>query len=93
MNQRLKNTLLTIGMLIVAIFLGYKIYTIAKEVSILNKENDELTKKIETIDKENKKTQEDINYYSIPQNLEKLFKERLNYKKPEEKMMIIIQNE
>lgn len=49
-----------------------------------------MKEKAEALAKENEDLQAQIEYYSKPENLEKELKSKFNYKKSEEKMMIIV---
>ncbi|NCO15467.1 hypothetical protein GW816_00990 [Candidatus Wolfebacteria bacterium] len=53
-------------------------------------DSDNLNSRLQALLKENADLQSDIEYFSHPENLEKELKSRFNYKKPGEKMMIIV---
>ena len=89
-THKIKDFFIIAILLVILGFLWVEIYLITKEAGTLKKENEQFSQKITGLREENKKTEEDASYYSIPQNLEKLLRERFNYKKPGEKMMIII---
>lgn len=72
------------------IFLWLEFFSLYREAIKLSRENDELSEKIRDFDEENSNIERDIAYFTNPHNLQKLLRERLNYKKPGEKMIIIV---
>ena len=46
--------------------------------------------KLQTLKKENAKIEEDLYYYQNPENLEKEIRAALNYKKPGEKVIVVV---
>lgn len=65
-------------------------YFILKERDQLKIKMNDLNGRLGVLLKENSDIQSEIEYFSHPENLEKELKQRFNYKKPGEKMMIII---
>ncbi len=65
-------------------------YFFIKERNRLKTDSDNLNSRLQALSKENADLQSDIEYFSRPENLEKELKSRFNYKKPGEKMMIIV---
>ena len=65
-------------------------YFFIKERNRLKTDSDNLSSRLQALSKENADLQSDIEYFSRPENLEKELKSRFNYKKPGEKMMIIV---
>lgn len=65
-------------------------YFFIKERNRLKIDSDNLNSRLQALSKENADLQSDIEYFSRPENLEKELKSRFNYKKPGEKMMIIV---
>ncbi len=53
-------------------------------------ELDKMRTKIEELTKENNGLQAQVDYFSRPENLEKEFRARFNYKSPGEEMMIVV---
>lgn len=49
-----------------------------------------LQNQLEIIKKENTNIAEDLNYFQNPENLEKEVRAQLNYKKPREKVIIVV---
>ncbi|HDH31222.1 MAG TPA: hypothetical protein ENH26_00385 [Candidatus Wolfebacteria bacterium] len=49
-----------------------------------------LNAQIKILVEENKHLKSEIDYFSYPENLEKELKTKFNYRKPDEKMMIIV---
>lgn len=65
-------------------------YFVYKEKNKLWNKFWSLSAKAEKIKKENNEIESEIKYFSIPQNLEKEFRTRFNYKKIGEKMIIVV---
>ena len=65
-------------------------FFILKEVDRLNGELAKLNERIGKVDEENSRLRAEIDYFSIPENLEKKLKTEFNYRKPDEKMLIIV---
>jgi hypothetical protein len=83
--------LVGIILLIVAVgFFWVQIFLTMKESKVLASRNEDLVSKLKalSIDKDN--IQKDIDYYSNPSNLGKLLREKFNYKKPGEGMIIVV---
>jgi cell division protein FtsB len=74
---------------IILIALAVQIFIISKERNQLRDEFRGLTEKADNLAKENEKIKSEIEYYSNPENLEKEFRSKFNYKKIGEKMMIV----
>jgi len=78
-------------LLILAIgFLGWQFFNLYIKNISLKKTSDELTVATISIKTDNRELASDINYFSNPENQEKELKSKTNYKKPDEKMIIII---
>ena len=75
---------------VVLIGISTQIYFISKERSQLKADLDNLNNRLQAAIKDNINFQSEIEYLSHPENLEKELKARFNYKKPDEKMMIIV---
>lgn len=67
-----------------------QIYFILKESNGLKKDLDDLNGRISALVKENTELKSDIEYFSIPENLEKELRSRFNYKEAGEEMMIVV---
>jgi hypothetical protein len=61
-----------------------------RESKVLAAKNGDLMSKLESLSIDKNNVQKDINYYSDPSNLEKLLREKFNYKKPGEGMIIVV---
>ncbi len=67
-----------------------QVFLILKERNQLKNKIDDLNGRLGVLLKENSELQKEIEYFSRPENLEKELRQRFNYKKPGEKMMIIV---
>jgi cell division protein FtsL len=67
-----------------------ELYFLIKERNQLRANLDNLNRRLQAFLKENTDIQSEIEYFSHPENLEKELKAKFNYKKPNEKMMIIV---
>jgi len=72
------------------IFVLTQLYFINKEGNKLEAQIFSESQKLFQLKKENQEIQEDIDYYSFPENVVKALKEKFNYKNPGEKMMIVV---
>ncbi len=75
---------------LVLIGVSAQIYLILKESNGLKKDLDDLNGRMGALAKENTDLKSQIEYFSIPENLEKELKSRFNYKEAGEKMMIVV---
>lgn len=60
------------------------------EYRAIEVKNEKSIAQINILRAENKRFEDEINYYQVPENLEKKLRENFNYKKPGEKMIIIV---
>lgn len=78
--------------LLILILAGFsvKLYLMFKEKNQLQDKIGGLNNRLEAMVKENVDLRSEIEYFSHPENLEKELRSKFNYKKPDEKMMIIV---
>ncbi len=83
---------LAIVFLLILILAGFSVelYLMVKERSQLVEKIGGLNNRLEALVKENINLRSEIEYFSHPENLEKELRSRFNYKKPDEKMLIIV---
>lgn len=67
-----------------------RFYTEWRDVHIAH---EVLQGKLQASREENKKIEEDLHYYQNPENLEKEARAQLNYKKPGEKVIVVVPKE
>jgi cell division protein FtsB len=79
---------IVLSIILIAVFT--QVYFILKERNQLKTELNGSSSRLENLLKENNDLQSEIEYFSHPENLEKELRLRFNYKKPGEKMMIIV---
>lgn len=83
--------LIVIILLVIAVgFFWVQIFLTMRESKVLAAKNGDLMSKLESLSIDKNNVQKDINYYSDPSNLEKLLREKFNYKKPGEGMIIVV---
>lgn len=75
---------------ILLFFLGCGLYRIEKQNRSLKASLNDLRTDAENLAAENKKLQNNIRYFSQPENLLKEARTLFNYRQPEEKMFIIV---
>ncbi|MEK7162743.1 MAG: hypothetical protein AAB696_00420 [Patescibacteria group bacterium] len=75
---------------IILIAVSIQAYFILKERNQLKIKLDNLNDRLNILLKDNADIKSEIEYFSNPENMEKELKQRFNYKKPGEKMMIIV---
>lgn len=81
---------ITALLLIILIIILAQLYFIFQDNRRLGSELKNLNARAETLSVDNDKVKSEIEYYSHPENIEKELRSRFNYKKPGEKMMIIV---
>lgn len=77
-------------LLVILIFVGVELFSMLSDAKKLKEENTEITQKLQAVEKENKEVQSNQTYYKNPDNLEKSLREKFNYKKPGETMIIVV---
>jgi len=70
--------------------LSVQMYLIFKERNHLKTDLDDLDNRLQALVKENADLQSEIEYFSHPENLEKELREKFNYKRSDEKMIIVV---
>ncbi len=88
--MRLKRIIVMVLFVAVLAFLWTQAYLMHREASQLEEKITALSQKSEQLTKENADIEQDVTYYSDPQNVDKLLRSRFNYKKPGEHMIIVI---
>lgn len=82
--------LIIILLLAAGIGIGMQTYFWGSEKTDLQANLYELGVKLDNLQKENNMLKAEIEYFSNPDNLEKEFRARFNYKKPGEEMIIVV---
>src|SRR3989344_9590312 len=76
--------------LLVAAAIIWQLYQLYLQNRVSSEVLSEIEAKTNALNQENLNLQADLNYFSDPNNLEKELKARYNYKKPGEKLIIIV---
>jgi len=84
------RVLIIIILIIILALILIELYFLIKERNQLRADLDNLNSRLQALTKENAELQSEIEYFSHPENLEKELRSKFNYKKPDEKMMIIV---
>ncbi len=77
-------------LLIILIVVGVELFSMLADTNRLREENAQVDQKLQALEKENKEIQGDQSYYKNPDNLEKSLREKFNYKRPGEIMIIVV---
>ncbi|MEK9179961.1 MAG: septum formation initiator family protein [Patescibacteria group bacterium] len=85
--MKLISVIVLVGILVL---LGTQIYSFWGRRSELKAEFGELQAKLDRSQADNAKFQAELDYYLNPANLEKELRARFNYKRPGEKLLIIV---
>ncbi|MFA6136037.1 MAG: hypothetical protein WC705_01630 [Candidatus Paceibacterota bacterium] len=72
------------------LLLWVNLFVIFKELRKLSLEYKQVSEDFVKLEDENKMIERDIAFYSFPANLEKNLREKFNYKKTGEKMIIVV---
>lgn len=86
----MKQRIIAAILIIILMAVWVQIYFIFKERNQLKSRLDGLTLKANSLTEENEKIKSEIEYFSLPENLEKELRAKFNYKKPGEKMIIVV---
>ncbi|MEK7555296.1 MAG: septum formation initiator family protein [Patescibacteria group bacterium] len=85
----MKIIIVIIIVIVIIMVLAYVYFSFQEQRQM--KENlSNLNAQIKTLVGENDELKSEIEYFSHPENLEKELKTKFNYRKPDEKMMIIV---
>jgi cell division protein FtsB len=79
-----------IALLVVLIALLWQLYQLYLQNKELNESFSVIDNKFESLWEENSLLRADLEYFANPENLEKELRGRFNYKKPGEKLIIIV---
>ena len=94
MFEILKNVwfllVIVIILIIASVAAWTQIYFILKERGELKIKFEAISAKANSLIEENRKVKSEIEYFSVPENLEKELKSKYNYKQPDEKMIIVV---
>lgn len=82
--------ILTIVLFVVFLVLLWQLHQLYKQNQELRDAFSLIEEKVNAFKAENLQFQADIEYFSNPQNLEKELRSRYNYKKPGEKLIILV---
>jgi len=83
-----------IGLLIIFIgLISYQNISFYQEWREVRAEHAALKAKLESVKDDNARVEDDIGYYQNEENIEKEIRAQLNYKKPGEKLIIVIPQE
>jgi len=84
------RTIILIILIILIVISWIELFFLFKEDNKLKSELSEITQKVQVLSEENKNLRAQIDYYSDPANLEKELKSKYNFRRSDEKMMIIV---
>ncbi len=80
-------------LLVFIVLIGIQDFKFYKEWRVVHDEYATMLSKLEILKKESEKIEMDLFYYQSSENIEKEARSMLNYKKPGEKVMVIVPNE
>ncbi len=84
------KTIVNVLLMAIMAVLGWQLLNLYKQYAYLEKFSEKLNLEAAVLKTENQNLNSDIRYFSDPENMEKELKSKTNYKKPDEKMIIII---
>lgn len=82
--------LFSLAMLVILVLLSLQLYRLYKQRLEISRKLMDTENKLEEITKENGNLQADIEYFAKPENLAKELKSKYDYKRPGEKVTIIV---
>jgi cell division protein FtsL len=83
------KVIVSLFLIVILIVFSVEVYFLLKEKNQLQNKLNELNSRLDLLQAENNQLRSDLDYFSYPENLEKELRSRFNYKKPQEKMIII----
>lgn len=89
---KVMRLIVNVILLIFAIAVGTQLYRLHIQRNNLQARFSSVTEEIETLENENENLKNDIRYFDEPDNVAKELKAQFNYKKPGEKLLIVIPN-
>lgn len=84
------NRMLALIFLLVLVALLYQFYQLYSYHGGLSRVFTEISNKLKTLGEENLNLQADLEYFQEPENLVEELRSRFNYKKPGEKLIIVV---
>ena len=82
--------MLLISIFIVVSVLSWQLFQLYRQNHSLSAVLEDLNERVDNFTKENKEFYADIQYFSEPENLLKELRTQFNYKKPGEKLIIVV---
>lgn len=86
----MKKMLIAAVLLVFLALVGIQVYRLYGQRNNLKNELSGINPRITSLEQENKNLQKDLEYFANPENLLKELRARFNYKKPDEKMIIVV---
>jgi len=86
------RTVISIFLVFILVAAGYQLYRLYGQERHLSGDLDKTRQEVVKLIEENKSLQADLEYFSHLENLAKDFKSKFDYKRPGEKMFIIVPN-
>ncbi len=74
----------------ILVFASFQLYQLIDQKNELTKRSDELGLQMKALEAENAKLEQDLEYYRQDPNLAKESTAQFNYKKPDEKLFILV---
>jgi len=75
---------------VVLLLVWAEMISLFRESGALSKQSSALNTRLSSLKQENAQIERDIQYYQNPANLEKVLREKFNYKQPGEHMIIVV---
>lgn len=89
-GTKLKKTAVTIILGALFLVIGYQVFNLNSRRAELASRLGVVNEKIEKLETENRNLQTDLEYFVDLENLAKEFKSQFNYKRPGEKLIIVV---
>lgn len=88
--MRVKTWLVVVLLSVIVLIIGAEVFITLKESRKLGADQEKLQAKAEALINDNNQIEKEIRYYSFSESIEKFLREKFNYKKPGEKMIIVV---
>lgn len=90
LELRWMRQIIAILLAVIMVLLIVQIYNLNSKKAFLKTNLSKVNDQVENLEKENRNLQADLEYFTDPLNLAKELKSKFNYKRPGEKLIIVV---
>lgn len=93
MSGKVKRIIILVILTSLVLVIGFQVYSLNSERLDLKRSLSDVNNRVSFLEIENISLENDLNFFSDTENLAKAFKSQFNYKRPGEKLIIVIPDE